>query len=365
MKRIVLGSLAAASLFACGPAPMPATCTADTYPDADYATNAADALALRTRLKELNTPMQAAETDTMNTVTAAQLETLWTAGTPSLKSITAPAHQTLVSEIFTTFAAASGNAWTPAASATPPGGKYGSWIFSGTGVDLRQVMEKGLFGGAHYVEAARRMTASATVADVDTMVALFGAHPSFPMSNDAMVTMNPDVHTAVYAKRRTNPAAATPGPYLAIKQAFMNARQSVSVGAECAAKRDESFATIREQWERALLGTCVYYLTSSAATLEKAAPTAAEQASALHGIGETIGFLRGLRAAPASSRIITDAQLDQVLATLTATDIANAQAYKFVSDSASTVDKLTAAISQIQSARSFSAEEINAFKTNY
>ncbi len=363
MKRFVLASALSISVLACGPAVQPAICTATTYPEEGFTENAAQALTLRTALKSLNDPMKLAESSTANLVTAAQLETLWAAGTPSLKSITTPAHQALVSEIFTKFAAASGSTWTPVDPPAGPGGIYGSWIFSSTGVDLRQVMEKGLFGSGHYAEAARLMTPSATAADVDTMLALFGAHPSFPMDDKAAT--NPDVMTAVYAKRRTNPAAATPGPYLAIKAAFMNARAAVTGGAECTAQRDEAFASIREQWERTLLGTVVYYLTSSSATLEKPAPTVVEQASALHAIGETIGFLRGLRGLPASERIITDAQLDQVLTTLTASSIEGAQAYRFVTDRAATVDKLGAAISQIQSARQFSAEEINAFKLNF
>ena len=362
MKRIVLCSLLS-SVLACLPVVQPADCAAETYPDEGFNTNAADALTLRTALKNLNDPMKAAETSVATRATASQLETLWTAGSPSLKSITAPAHQTLVSEIFQKFELASGSAWTPVDPAAGPGGIYGSWIFSPTGVDLRQLMEKGLFGGAHYAEAARLMTATAKPGDVDQMVALFGANPSFPMDDKAMIS--PDVHSAVYAKRRTNPTAATPGPYLAIKAAFMNARQATLVGADCAPQREAAFAAIREQWERSLLGTVVYYMTSSATILEKSTPTAMEKASALHGIGESIGFLRGLRAVPSSQRIITDAQLDQVLGTLTAASIDGAQAHRFVTDSASTVDKLTTAISQIQAARQFSAEEINAFKLNF
>lgn len=363
MKRIILGSLFVSSFFACGPAAQPVVCTADSYPAEGFTTNAADALALRTALKNLNDPMKAAETSIANRATAAQLETLWTAGTPSLKSIAAPAHQSLVSEIFTKFELASGSAWTPVDPPAGPGGIYGSWIFTSGGVDLRQAMEKGLFGGGHYAEAARRMTATATPADVDVMLALFGANPSFPMDDKAMI--DPDVHTAVYAKRRTNVAAATPGPYLAIKSAFISARAAVTGGTTCAPEREAAFASIREQWERTLLGTVVYYLTSSATTLQKATLTDAEKASALHGIGECVGFLRGLRALPSAQRIITDAQLDQVLTTLNVATLDGAQAQRFVTDSASSVDQLTQAITQIQAARQFSAEEINAFKTNY
>lgn len=363
MKKTILGSLAAMSLWACGPAATPADCTADTYPAEGFSTNAAGELELRNKLKALNDAMKAAEASVSVKPTVAELAALYAAGTPSLQSVTAEPYRAVVDDVFTRFVAAAGNTWTPANPPTGTGGIFGAYIFSERGADLRQVMEKGLFGAAHYAEAARLMTATATAADVDRMVALFGANPSFPM-NDKDPT-NPDVHTAVYAKRRTNAAAATPGPYLAIKQAFMNARKSVTVGTTCATQRDEAFTQIRAQWERALVGTVVFYLTSAANTLEKASPTDAERAGALHGIGEAVGFLTGLRALPAASRTVTDAQLDQLLTTLKGASLANAELHLYLTDSVTSVDSLTAAISQIQSAWQLSAEEINAFKTNY
>lgn len=363
MKKLILGSLAGLSLWACGPAAPPAQCTADTYPAEAYSTNAAAELELRTRLKALNDAMKAAEASVSVKPTAADLEALYAAGTPSLRSVTAEPYRAVVDDVFARFAAAAGNTWTPTNPPSTSGGIFGAYIFTERGVDLRQAMEKGLFGGAHYAEAARLMTASATPADVDRMLALFGAHPSFPMDDKAAT--NPDVHTAVYAKRRTNAAAATPGPYLAIKQAFMNARQALTAGEACATERDAAFGEIRRQWERALVGTVVYYLTSAATTLEKASPTDAERASALHGIGEAVGFLKGLRALPTASRTVTDAQVDQLLATLKVSTLSGAEMHLFVTDSATSIDALTTAISQIQSAWQFSAEEINAFKTNY
>jgi len=183
------------------------------------------------------------------------------------------------------------------------------------------------------------------------------------MDDKAMA--NPDVNMAAYAKRRTNPTASVPGPYLAIKAAFMNARAAVSGGAACAAQRTESFAAIRDQWERAMLGTAVYYLMAAAATLEGSAPSVADQANALHRIGEGVGLLWALREIPSSQRQITDAQLEQILTTLEAKTLAGARLYRFVTDSVSSVAQLSLAVSQIQAARSFSADEINAFKTNF
>jgi hypothetical protein len=362
LKKTLAGTLLSTLMLGCGAAPS-AQCTAEAYPADDFATNASAELELRTRLAALNGPMKAAEADTMTRPTAADLTALYAAGMPSLEAITAPSYRPVVADVFARFEAAAGNRWTPAEPPTGKGGIYGAYIFTERGVDLRQVMEKGLFGAAHYAEAARLLTPSATVKEVDRALALFGANPAFPMDDKAMV--NPDVHSAVYAKRRTNPAAATPGPYLVIKQAFLTARQSVAQGDACAQQRDEAFTTIRRQWERALVGTVVYYLTSAAATLEKASATDAEKAGALHGIGEAFSFLMGLRAVDASRRTVSDVELDQLLATLKVADFDTSLAYRYVTDPSSSVDALMAAIQQIQTAWSFSAEEINAFKTNY
>lgn len=360
MKRLVLGSLSFVVFFACGPAAQPVVCTADTYPDEGYATNAAAELELRDRLEALIEKMEEASTARP---TAAEMEALYIAGTPSLSDLSTDAARAGIREAFAKTELAGATPWTPADPPVGTGGLYGTHVYNERGVDLPETVEKLLFGGMQYAETGRLMKGTATVADVDRMVALFGASPAFPMDDKAAVS--PDVLVAKYAKKRTNPAAATPGPYLAIKQAFMNARASVKGGSACTAQRTEAFAQIREQWERVLLGTTVYYLNTATTTLSKATPTEAEKAGALHQVGEALGFLRGLKTLPAEHRIITDAQLDQVLTTLGGTSISSAEAYKFITATNANLDKLGQAVTQIQAARQFSPEEIATFKASF
>ena len=359
MKSIV-SSLSLAVLFACGPVAQPVVCTADTYPDEGYATNAATELALRTKFEALIEKMETASTARP---TAAEMEALFVEGTPSLSDLSTDAARTGIREAFAKTELAAATPWTPVDPPVGYGGLYGTHVYNERGVDLPETVEKLLFSGMQYTETARLMTASATVADVDRMVALFGASPSFPMDDKAAV--DPDVLVAKYAKKRTNPAAATPGPYLAIKQAFMNARASVKGGSACAQQRTDAFAQIREQWERVLLGTAVYYLNTAATTLAKATPTDAEKAGALHQLGEVMGFLRGLKTLGASHRIITDAQLDQVLTTLGGTSLTGAEAYKYITATNANLDKLGTAVTQIQAARQFTPEEFATFKASF
>lgn len=360
MNRLVISSLSLAVLFACGPAAQPVVCTAEVYPDENYATNAAAELELRTRFETLIEKMETASTARP---TAAEMEALFIAGTPSLSDLSTDAARVGIREAFAKTELAAATPWAPADPPVGYGGLYGTHVYNERGVDLPETVEKLLLGGMQYMETARLMKDTATVADIDRMVALFGASPSFPMDDKAAV--DPDVMVAKYAKKRTNPEAAIPGPYLAIKRAFMNARASVKGGSACAQQRTEAFAQIREQWERVLLGTTVYYLNTAGNTLARATPTTAEQAGALHQIGEALGFLRGLKALPAEHRIIADAQLDQVLTTLGGTALASAEAYKYITAPNATLDKLALAVTQIQAARQFTREEIATFKESY
>jgi hypothetical protein len=335
----------------------------DTYPAEDFAANARVELELRSRLKALGDKMKSAEASTAVRPTAAELEQLFSEGAPSLKSITENAFRDSLSSAFRTFATAAGNSWTPVDPPPTQGGVYGGFIFSAEGTDLRQVTEKGLFGAAHFREAARLMNSDASPAAVDRMLALFGAHPSFPM--DPKAATNPDVHSASYATRRTNKNAATPGLYLQMKTAFLEARTAAAAGEVCNDARVAALATIRSNWERALVGTTVFYLNDSLAKLRKPTPTEAERASALHGYGEAIGFLRGLRAVPSDARKLSTAKLDEILATLKAPVGGPAKSYLFLTNSALEVDHFSDAIDAIQAAFAFTPEEVANFKLNF
>lgn len=350
-------------VLGCGGAPSTECLGGDSYPADGFSANATAELSLRTQLKALNDRMKAAEADLAVVPTAAELEGLYEAGTPSLKSVATAPFSASMTAVFSAFAAAAGHVWTPAEPPSGPGGKYGPYLFSAEGVDLRQRMEKGFFGAGHYAEAVRLMKGDVTPVIVDRILALYGANPSFPMDDKAMV--DPDVHSAVYAKRRTDPAAAKPGPYLKIKRAFIDARASAAKGGACVATRDQALATIRAEWERALVGTVVFYLNDAAAKLERNNATDAERASALHDYGEAVAFLQGLRAAPQDARAMTDAAIDDVLSTVLAPPGQPATSYKLLTDTNGNVNRLATGISKLQSAWNFTSEEIANFRVNY
>lgn len=358
--RLLQGSLVALFVLGCGGGVSADPCAGGpAYPDEAFATNASAELAMADQLLAMNALVK----DVNARPTAAQLQSMYEAGTPSLSSIAAPAVTASLPALFASIESSAAGTWTPAEPPPATGGRLGGVLFSARGQDLQEALEKGLLAGAHYHEALRLLEGEVTPATVDRILALYGAWPSFPMDTKAAV--NPDRFSAGYAKRRTNPAAETPGLYLTIKQAFIDARAAAAGGATCAAKRDAALEVIRSGWERAMVGTTVYYLNSAAGKLEKSNPTDAERASGLHAYNEAVGFLKGLRALPASSRRGSDAQLDEVLATLLAPSGAEVESYKFLTDGVTNLPRLVQAGAQLQAAWAFTADEVANFKVNY
>ncbi len=360
MKSICIG-FCICFFFGCGSAVQPVVCSAQAYPDEGFATNAAAEIELQDRFEAIANKMDEATTAHP---TANELEALFAEGTPSLKSITLPAAYSHLTDLFAGVELAASNVWQPVDPPSGHGGVYGRFLFSERGVDLGETVEKVIFSTSHYARAVSLMTDTAAVADVDRMLALFGTTPAFPMGDSGEVVTK-DKFAAKYAKRRTDPSATIPGPYLAIKSAFINARVAVAGGDACVTERAAAFSDIRAQWERTLLSTAINYLNAAALTLAKANLTETEKSSSLHMIGEGVGFLRGLRILPAQHRLITDAQLDQVLTTLGGSSLAGSEAFRFVTASETTVGRLTAAVEQIQTARKFSEDEVATFKSSF
>ncbi len=332
-----------------------------TYPD-ELATTATQELAAHDALTALMTPMKDAEASVAVTKTGAELKALWEAGSPSLKSLTSPYYATQVEGWLDAFAAATGKTWTPAEPPPADGGIYEKWIFTATGTDLRQAIEKGLFGAAHYRSAVQALAADTSVAGVDRALVLYGAPPTFPQDDKDATA--PDKYTAVYAKRRDDKTAAD-GMYRQIKQHFLAARAAAAVGADCTAEREAAAQGIVSTWEKVLMATVVYYANDATKKLGVDPPTDADSAAGLHGVGEIVGFVHGFRQLPATERVITDATIDQILGLLGAPPAGPVTTYKFATDGASELPKLQTVIQAVKDTYGFSDAEIESFKVNY
>ena len=125
----------------------------------------------------INDKMKSAEGPTPLTVTTADLNALFTAGTPSLRSIATAYAQATLDTYFAQFGDAATKTWRPedveadggvdggSDGGVPTGGKYdNASIVNAVGVDLREASQKVLLDGALYNYALQLASGAVTEA---------------------------------------------------------------------------------------------------------------------------------------------------------------------------------------------------------
>lgn len=333
-----------------------------TFDATNYATNAAVELALKEHLEEIEDKMREGDRfDGGVPPAAGDVSALFSAGTPSLRAISTSNTQTLVDQNIAAFGAAVGQTWTPEMAAADggaaTGGKYGNFLFSATGVDLRETTVKGIITGGLYNHALGIVSAPLTPATPDRLLALFGASPSLANRTDADAGELADELVAEYASRRDNDNAPT-GPYRKIAQALLTLKAAIAAGDKCKAETDGAIATYFAEWEKAALATSIFYLNS--AVTNAISGDASKFPSALHGYGEALGFIQLWKGIPQEKRKITDAQVDALL-----TKIGADSPYKLITETGTRGLALNGAINDIAIIYGFSAAEVEAFKVNF
>jgi len=111
-------------------------------------------------------------------------------------------------------------------------------------------------------------------------------------------------------------------------------------------------------WEKAILATVVNYCFSAHAKFTMTNPQAADNGAGLHAIGESIGFIGGLKGVP--EKKITNAQIDDILSLLKSKKPA-----VFVTDAFTNAPALLQVIARIKSIYGFTDQEIQDFKVNW
>lgn len=348
-------------------APINAACAPtdpNVYPAAGFEANTTAEKQILMKIAMLNTAMAEAETDLTKSVTKAQLDALYGAGANSLKTVTSGYYAGQIegdTGLLAQYASASGD------KVFAPGtgeGLGGNWVFNANGLDLRQQVEKGLMSSAQYKHMADiSRQATVTPADVDRMLAVMGGEPAFPYD-----TTN-DKSVAKYASRRSNRADLN-NLYLTIKNASIKARAAAANPTVCSAELTAALTDIRESWEKVLVTTTLYY----AADTQKKLMTAndlATRSAALHSLGEGIAFVHGFRGLPAQNRIITDAQIDEILVSLFAlpaatpiTGVNVATPYKYLVDDVQP-PRLTTVINKIASVYGFTPAQVMSLVVNH
>ena len=284
--------------------------------------NAKEELDLKENVLAIGDKMKTAEGATPLTVTTADLQALFTAGAPSLRSIATAFAQVTVDTYLTQFGDSATKTWKPedveadggadgGDGGVPTGGKYdNASILNAVGVDLREATEKVLINGSLYNYALALAGGAITEATVDRLLGLYGATPMLLNSADGDAGADANELIAEYAFKRDSKIGA-PGAYRKIRTALLVMKAAAANGDKCRADFDGALKIFFLEWEKASFATVIYYL-NQAATNATAIP--AKGQLALHAYGEALGFAQSFKGIPQDRRKITDVQIDAVLA---------------------------------------------------
>ena len=192
--------------------------------------------------------------------------------------------------------------------ASNSGSKY---LLNANGVELTQIIEKGLMGACFYYQATAVYMGSGKM-DVDNVIVepgegtemehhfdegfgYFGAPIDFPTNTTGLrfwakyTNKVNDAYTTINASMMDN---------------FLKGRAGISNNDLTA--RDEAIAELRKEWELAVGGTSIYYLNNAIGNL------ASDAGKAHHELSEGYAFIMSLKHGYGTSSI-TSAQVDQIL----------------------------------------------------
>jgi hypothetical protein len=335
------------------------------YELAGYNANTTTEYSLRSQLSALSTYMKTAEVLGVE-VTLDELNNKFSnGGNPSLADITDTYYKNLIeNSFFPELASSSGNSFDPMNGATATeGGVYGARLFNRRAKETLQEIEKGLFEAAFYNYFINLTQGTIDVAAVDRMVAIYGAHPNFPNTNTAANTSTPDQFIALYAARRDKNDGS--GLYTKIRDQFIRLRAAVAAGSAFNEDRDAAISNLKVLIEKAIMATAANYGITAQMKLSSTAPTPLIISGGLHDLGEAVGFIHGFKSVPQQHRVITDAQIDELIGLLLAPAGTEGEQYRFVTEPVATLPNIDTYLDIIQDIYEFSDQEMADFEFNW
>ncbi len=334
----------------------------DTYDGSNFLANSTAEAAVRTQLSTFVNKAKEGRTTGL-TVAAADLNQLFTTGSPSLQAVTTSYYSGRVTSWIDELAKASGNVYT-AGPPTGDGGTIGGYLLDENGLELEQMLDKGLYGAAMYNHAISLIDAgNLTPATVDQLVQIFGAHPDFPNTNNSSSATNPDQFLANYTARRDKNDGQ--GLYTQMETAFITLQAALQAGDSFTAEQDQALEDLLDTWEKANAATVINYCHQTLDKLSETNLTDDQIGSGLHSYAEAVGFLHGWRTIPAAYKLITDAEIEDLLVKLNAPFDSTPTSYKLITESATQLPKVQEVIDDLQALYGFSDQEIEDFKQNW
>jgi hypothetical protein len=276
-------------------------------------------------------------------------------------------------------AKASGNLYDYGKDTLTNGGVFGigssAYLFDEKGLEIEQLLDKGLFAACLYNQALPFFKSNnLTSSDVDKLLSLYGAYPTFPNTPTASKTPNPDVFFANYAARRSDINDEN-SIYIQIKKSFINLKNlTINPSANSSAIENEKTA-IRRNMEKVLAGTIINYIYAieknlnlykdNAADNTKSLPTISQTAAAMHAYGECVGFVWGLKNIDPTYKTISESDITYILNELRTASFNSHSAYLIDKLYADGLNRVGNVKSKLKSIYSFSDADMESLKNNW
>lgn len=336
-----------------------------SYDGANFTTSTVTQRAVLSQLAALTIELQRGRRG--ETVTQQTLQNLFKAGNPSVEAATTPYYTGRLNGTggwFDELAKGSGGSIYTPGIPQGEGGTLGGYLFDENGLELEQIIEKGLFGAALYNHAITLFSAQMTSQNVDQVLAVYGATPAFSNSSSNNVASDVrDRFMANYAARRDKNDGN--GLYTQIKMSFLKLQAATKAGVGYQTEKDDAISELKLLWEKANAATIINYCHFTIARLSATNPSSNDVGAALHAYSEAVGFLHGWRTIPQAHKRISDNQIDGLLVLLNAPHNGIPTSYKFATAPVTELPKLTQVIDQLQTLYQFSAQEVEDFKKNW
>lgn len=337
----------------------------NAYVSPDFSNNTTVEYAVRAQYAAFSSYMKSAEVVGV-TLSASELNNRFAVnGDITLADITTPYYKNLIeNSLFAELVSSAGNEYDPFLGATAEvGGVYGARLLNRRAKETLEEVQKGMFSATFYNHILALLEGEITLAEVDRMVAIYGAHPNFPNTNTAANTPTPDVHIALYAARRDKNDGT--GLYTKIRDQFIVLRTAVAAGSGFNDVRDAAVAELKILIEKAIMATVINYGHGAITKLTSSNPTPTTISGGLHDLGEAVGFTHGWKSIPQSQRRITDAQVDEILELLLAPAGEEGEMYRFVTEGVNTLNNISEVINILKNIYGFSAQEVEDFRQNW
>jgi hypothetical protein len=337
----------------------------DVYVDRGFEANTVEQRAVIAQMQSLAAYMKTG-TQAGTILSISELIDLFEAGNTSISFVTTPYFRNQITSgigYFKGISDASGGTYS---LGTPngEGGIYLNRLFDEYGLEYAEVIDKGLYAAALYNYAITFMKSTMTQADLDRVICLFGANPSFANSGSSNVA-RPDIQMANYAARRDKNVSSSTGYYTAFKNASLYAQAAIEGGPEYVSSLQYAIREMRAAWEKASAATAINYCHSTIASLSATTVDSAAIASGLHAYAECLGFIHGWKEIPQEYKIITDNDINELMLMLHAPYNLNPSSYLFATDALNQLPNIQSVISRLQQIYQFSDAEIEDFKTNW